>query len=560
MAIKELQTRIALKYDSYSNWTSSPGKDLILLKGEIGICEIPPLSTEATTAPTVLFKIGDGTSTFEKLKWASALAADVYSWAKAEEVVLDGTAIKFKTDDTIVHSIDLSDLTTEISASIEALAERISNLENTEDGESVTTEQYEALEQRLDTLEGADTVDGSVAKAIKDAVANLTAKSTHEELAATVAALNRALQVEEYSREQADVALEAKLGEGFSGTTTVKAAIDAAKELGQQGINDAAAVQSALTALTNGQVATNTSAIAELTNTVDAAIEALEEVDTALDNRLKGIEAFFEAADHDGENGGLKDALDTLVEIQDYLSGEGSATGGLLSRIAAAEDDIKALESTLATGGDFNKRVAAAEGGISANAEAIEALQKLTADYSGEGAIKAAIDKAQEDATKGINDAAVAQSTATEAKTAAANVKSQADNLSTLLAGVSNKANTTEANLAELTTRVVTAETDITNLKTSVSGIQAIVDTGENSNAKLRQAIVDLQSLTGANGSLQSELAKLKEDIETNKTSISEAESRLAQIEQDYLTSVDEFIFQCGSSSEVVHEAPKTSN
>ena len=67
MATKELQTRIALKYDSYSAWTSSPGKDLILLKGEIGICEIPSTNATATTAPTTLFKVGDGVNTFENL-------------------------------------------------------------------------------------------------------------------------------------------------------------------------------------------------------------------------------------------------------------------------------------------------------------------------------------------------------------------------------------------------------------------------------------------------------------------------------------------------------------
>ena len=33
--VKTLKTRIALKYDSYTNWTTSPGKDLVLLKGEI---------------------------------------------------------------------------------------------------------------------------------------------------------------------------------------------------------------------------------------------------------------------------------------------------------------------------------------------------------------------------------------------------------------------------------------------------------------------------------------------------------------------------------------------
>ena len=87
MAEKILNTRIQLKYDTWANWTdetqANKGANLVLKKGEIAFCEIPTGNAEATTAPTVLFKVGDGTSTFKALKWASALAADVHEWAKA---------------------------------------------------------------------------------------------------------------------------------------------------------------------------------------------------------------------------------------------------------------------------------------------------------------------------------------------------------------------------------------------------------------------------------------------------------------------------------------------
>ena len=63
-------------------------------KGEIGLCEIPSAINSFTengeqvkvnTAPTVLFKVGDGKTAFKDLPWASAKAADVYSWAKQSE-------------------------------------------------------------------------------------------------------------------------------------------------------------------------------------------------------------------------------------------------------------------------------------------------------------------------------------------------------------------------------------------------------------------------------------------------------------------------------------------
>ena len=55
-----------------------------MLKGEVAICEIPTGSAaEQVTPPAILFKVGDGVKTFAQLPWASALAADVYAWAKA---------------------------------------------------------------------------------------------------------------------------------------------------------------------------------------------------------------------------------------------------------------------------------------------------------------------------------------------------------------------------------------------------------------------------------------------------------------------------------------------
>ena len=81
----EIQTRISLKYDSYSNWSS---KNPVLLKGEVAIATIEkPQSGKHVTGfqnlPNVVMKVGDGTSQYNALPFVSALAADVYEWAKA---------------------------------------------------------------------------------------------------------------------------------------------------------------------------------------------------------------------------------------------------------------------------------------------------------------------------------------------------------------------------------------------------------------------------------------------------------------------------------------------
>jgi len=78
-------TRILLKYDLYTNWTTI---NPVLKAGEVAIATIPAaegatsLNHNSVTLPQVLIKVGDGTSHYNTLPFASALAADVYPWAK----------------------------------------------------------------------------------------------------------------------------------------------------------------------------------------------------------------------------------------------------------------------------------------------------------------------------------------------------------------------------------------------------------------------------------------------------------------------------------------------
>lgn len=82
----ELKTRISLKYDTLEHWQHST---LGLNKGELAIVEIPTADPENKQLPPVMFKVGvDGTKTFKELNWASALAADVYGWAKQSGITV----------------------------------------------------------------------------------------------------------------------------------------------------------------------------------------------------------------------------------------------------------------------------------------------------------------------------------------------------------------------------------------------------------------------------------------------------------------------------------------
>ena len=91
MATKTLNTRIQLKYDTLGNWST---KNPQLLSGELAIVslgntvDVNKPNPDNGTHP-ILFKVGPGN--FNDLPFASALAADVYAWAKSKEIIADGS-------------------------------------------------------------------------------------------------------------------------------------------------------------------------------------------------------------------------------------------------------------------------------------------------------------------------------------------------------------------------------------------------------------------------------------------------------------------------------------
>ena len=78
---KVFQTRIQLKYDTYANWSAN---NPVLKAGEMAIATVDSGVQSMTNLPNIVLKVGDGTSPYNKLKFVSALAADVHEWAKAD--------------------------------------------------------------------------------------------------------------------------------------------------------------------------------------------------------------------------------------------------------------------------------------------------------------------------------------------------------------------------------------------------------------------------------------------------------------------------------------------
>lgn len=190
----ELQTRIMLKYDSYANWTAN---NPVLLAGEVAIATIPSGTSVPTKdqrqmqdLPNVVMKVGDGSTHYNDLKFVSALAADVYDWAKAsEKPVYDAGEIKNLKE----YIEEYSDIDTNTQYTIVEVENsegfkfelKYKDLADAE-FKSFNTPVYidltganarlKAAEKKLDDLVGEG--EGSIADMITDAIAGLDADIT----------------------------------------------------------------------------------------------------------------------------------------------------------------------------------------------------------------------------------------------------------------------------------------------------------------------------------------------------------------------------------------------
>lgn len=163
MANKEqiLKTKIRLRYDSFDHWSKCTEP---LLEGEIAVAYLGEsvskdeyLKTHPSHANThpVMFKVGPGI--FNDLPWASALAADVYGWAKKAQ----GAAEDIKVFESKYNS--LNDKT--VTAALDSLAGDIAALVGDGNGGSISELITEAI-NKLDYTDKA--VEGEYVSAVSE--------------------------------------------------------------------------------------------------------------------------------------------------------------------------------------------------------------------------------------------------------------------------------------------------------------------------------------------------------------------------------------------------------
>ena len=335
----EIMTRISLKFDSYENWQNS---ELVLLPGEMAICEIPgetkKLSdgTIVQTSPTVLFKVGSkDKKAFKDLPWASAKAADVYAWAKAENVELDtkSETLKFfdgNDKENPVKTVDLSHFASD--SDLEALAAEVDGLSDRVDAIDTDTKYvFTVLDNGDLKIQATDKNGTNTGEA--QIIPIISSDELNTILAGYVTTSSYATDKAELEGAIADVD-----GKFVNYTTTADMNVEFAKYTKTENLDSTIA---GLQYIKAGAVDTKISTA--LTNHYTKG-----EIDT----KVNGINDLIDAINENFTNYDTKDEVDTKISdaLEDYYDKE--EVDGLIADLATAMNFIGVVDQLPAKAND----------------------------------------------------------------------------------------------------------------------------------------------------------------------------------------------------------------
>lgn len=373
-------TRIQNKKDTFKNWTDN---DPILLNGEIAIVEVPASSGAVAQEPAILIKVGNGTSKFSELPFSSALAADVYGWAKAEtkptyeanEILNLADYIAGKVQDTDTQYKLEQDAT---DPHILKLYSKTLNGEWTAAGTITTADTvYDdtAVVNRISALEQ---------KVGNDTVANqIDAKITALNLANTYEAKGEAAKVQGALNEY-KTANDAAVKAAADAAAAAQGEVDALEKVVAQHVEDAAEAMEGKVDKAEGY-----RLMAETEGNKLAAIEENSERNVIVGVQVNGEDLTVDenrkvnVVVPTGELAG-KDEVgmdDLSAELQEKLNATatGSDLSDLTDRVTQAEKDIDAIEADYLKAADKQELTEAI---ATAKQEAIEAvLDGVTDDF-----------------------------------------------------------------------------------------------------------------------------------------------------------------------------------
>lgn len=309
MAEKIITTRIVLTHDEYASLASKTLKAGEAVLAKVGTTQAPG----EVAQPIWMMKIGDGTSTVENCPWLVAPAADVYDWAKKENLSADDVpTLEISKINGLQDAIDAINEELENHTHVAADVTDFDNsVKTVVNGMGIaTSDTVTALGTRVTTAEGKiTTLETAVNTTLPAAIAEKVAQDAYD---TKVAAL-----------EKADTD-EAAAREALAGRVATLEGIDHTVYAKTEDVNSALADK-----VDADTYATDKEALEAADADLDTAVKAAQADATAAKN---AIEAFLD------ENAATDDVVNTLKEIQAGLDAGEASAASLLAEVNKIKD------------------------------------------------------------------------------------------------------------------------------------------------------------------------------------------------------------------------------
>ena len=314
--------RVQLKYDTLSNWSEY---NPTLLAGEVALVTLADIGNAAGKTPTdpdngthpVLMKVGPGA--FNSLPWMSALAADVHAWAKQANLPVkrsdddgtEGNVISGISWDSTKNELVYTTATVATSQSLEQLTNKVTTIEN-----NYTTD--------TELATAVETINKAIAlKADKSYVdAELEKKANQSDFGALKSKVEGPDGALAKANENANA-----IANVINGTTPVAKATNSLQLGGTDA--DSYALKTDAQGYANAVLGSDADTFESYT--VHGALKAVNKVESRLNAFLEGT----------GDN--TEDVIDTLVEIQKFMTGDTGEFVALSKKVTDIENGDTAV-------------------------------------------------------------------------------------------------------------------------------------------------------------------------------------------------------------------------
>lgn len=324
---------------------------------------------EGDTQHPVLFKVGPGN--FNSLPWASALAADVHSWAKKSEA-------DFTT--WVKNLIEVSDIDTYSKAEIDSkfTANSTADQKYAKEYADSLAENYDAAGTAQNLINGLDVTDTAVTGQYVSAVSEVDGKVVVSRTDLPTYTLATGSTNGTVAFNGADVAVK---GLGSAAYKDEKA-FDAAGSANTAKSEAIAEAEAKVNALKNTEVKANTDAIAAINNDTDGILaqakayadqSEADAVATAAGDATTKVNAL--------RDGAVKDNADAIAGIKNGTSvNDFAAAEAAIAEAKKAGTDANAALETYKTSNDAAVALKASDADLEAEIARAKAAEKANSD------------------------------------------------------------------------------------------------------------------------------------------------------------------------------------